>query len=108
MTVFVKTEDLIHPCDGYFFIRMTNVMPNKWGVFATQLGLPQPTLLAEYQDDEVFSGHDQAQKALTKMTRYSAATTRHKRPLTTSSRTSKMKPPSTSLRPPFKGGLFLT
>ena len=40
MTVFVKTEDAIHPCDGYFFIRMTNVMPNKWGVFANQLGLP--------------------------------------------------------------------
>ena len=33
MTVFVKTEDAIYPCDGYFFIRMTNVMPNKWGVF---------------------------------------------------------------------------
>lgn len=64
MTVFVKTEDSIHPCDGYFFIRMTNVMPNKWGVFATQLGLPQPTLLTEYQDDEVFSGHDRAEKAL--------------------------------------------
>lgn len=64
MTVFVKTEDAIHPCDGYFFIRMTNVMPNKWGVFANQLGLPQPTLLTEYQDDEVFSGHDKALKAL--------------------------------------------
>ena len=64
MTVFVKTEDSIHPCDGYFFIRMTHVAPNKWGVFATQLGLPQPTLLVEYQDDEVFSGHGQAQKAL--------------------------------------------
>ena len=46
MTVFVKTEDAIYPCDGYFFIRMTNVMPNKWGVFASQLGLPQPTLMA--------------------------------------------------------------
>lgn len=64
MTVFVKTEDAIYPCEGYFFIRMTKVMSNKWGVFATQLGLPQPTLLAEYQDNEVFSGHDQAQKAL--------------------------------------------
>lgn len=64
MTVFVKTEDAIHPCDGYFFIRMTNVMPNKWGVFATQLSLPQPTLLIEYEDDEVFSGHDKALKAL--------------------------------------------
>ena len=64
MTVFVKTEDAIYPCEGYFFIRMTKVAPNKWGVFATQLGLPQPTLLVEYQDDEVFSGHDKAGKAL--------------------------------------------
>ena len=64
MTVFVKTNDAIYPCDGYFFIRMTKVMPNKWGVFATQLGLPQPTLLTEYEDDEVFSGHNKALKAL--------------------------------------------
>ena len=64
MTVFVKTDDAIYPCDGYFFLRMTHVAPNKWGVFATQLGLPQPTLLTEYQDDEVFSGHDRAEKAL--------------------------------------------
>ena len=42
----------------------TNVMPNKWGVFATQLGLPQPTLLKEYQDNDVYSGHDKALKAL--------------------------------------------
>lgn len=64
MTVFVKTEDTIYPCDGYFFLRMTRVAPNKWGVFATQLGWPEPTLLTEYQDDEVFSGHDKALKAL--------------------------------------------
>ena len=64
MTVFVKTDDAIYPCDGYFFIRMTNVMPNKWGVFATQLGLPQPTLLIEYKDDEVWSGHQKAEIAL--------------------------------------------
>ena len=43
---------------------MTNVMPNKWGVFATQLGLPQPTLLKEYQDNDVYSGHEKAEKAL--------------------------------------------
>ena len=60
MTVFVKTDDAIYPCDGYFFIRMTNVAPNKWGVFATQLGLAQPTLLTESF----------------RMTRYSAAMTR--------------------------------
>ena len=44
----------------------------------------------------------------TKMTRYSAATIRQKRLSTTFSRTSKTKPPSTLLRPPFEGGLFLT
>lgn len=64
MTVFIRTDNAVVPCDGYFYIQRTNVVPNKWGIFASQLGLPSPTLLCEYQDDTVYSGHDKAQLTL--------------------------------------------
>lgn len=64
MILFIKTKDTVYPCEGYFNIRLTHTVPNKWAIFAQIAGNPDPQPIVHYEDNEVYSGHERCQQVL--------------------------------------------